>query len=134
MDIPANVKVHEHGLASFWLDENGILNVISKPATRTIESMTDYFNCVKRVTGNKKVYVISDVTTASPLDKQTREFVNNEMSESYHALALISNSPVGRMIANIVFTLNTATLPIRMFSNEKEAREWLKKLKAAGEK
>ena len=128
MDIPNNVQVHEHNLATFWLDENGFLNVISKTATRTVATMTDYFTAVKKVTGNKKVFVISDVTTASPLDKTTRAFVNEEMKKNYHALALVSHSPVGRMIGNIVFTLSTPALPIKIFSNEKEARDWLKNL------
>ena len=129
MQIPDNVKVYEHPLATYWFDENGFLNVISKKAERTIETMTDYFLDIKKVNGGKKVFVISDVTAASPLDKQTRAFVYEEMKENYLALSLISHSPVGRMIGNIIFALSTPVLPIKMFNNEKEAREWLKTMK-----
>ncbi|MGQ0829315.1 MAG: DUF7793 family protein [Bacteroidota bacterium] len=42
------------------------------------------------------------------------------------ALALLTRSPLSRMIANIYLTLKKPAYPTKVFSDETEARKWLK--------
>lgn len=126
MDIPKNVKLYEHAIATFWFDEDGILYSVSKKVPRTVEVMQDYIVFVKKMLNNQKACILSDISNANPMDKQTRDYIELELKNVYKAMAIIAYSPLGRMIGNIFFKLNSPSFPTKMFSNEKEAKEWLK--------
>ncbi|UPT67368.1 MAG: STAS/SEC14 domain-containing protein [Sphingobacteriales bacterium JAD_PAG50586_3] len=75
----------------------------------------------------KKFCMLVDVTYSTPSNKQVREYVAVEFPKIVQALAMVSASPVGRMVANLFFALKPAPYPAKMFSSEEEAKQWLKK-------
>lgn len=126
MKPPGNTNVYESDVQTFWFDESGILCAVSKDTPRTLERQQKTYDLVKQISGNKKVCYLTEVTHVQPPDRETREYVLTESPKLFKAVAVISNSVLGRMIANILFRMKNQPYPTKMFSNENEAKEWLK--------
>lgn len=127
MEIPKGVELYETARSIAWIDENGILCSISKKAPPpTLEETDRDLEKFKKQFGNRKWCMILDVTNASPNTKETRDYAAKELPKLVKAMAMISNSALGRMVANLFFGLKPPPYPAKMFSNEREAKEWLK--------
>jgi hypothetical protein len=125
MEQPKNVKLFEGELATFWFDETGILYANSNSITRTLEIQKRNYDFIREITGNKKVCIITDTTSSSPLDKEMRNYVEKEITTVFKAMAIVSHSPLGKMIANSFLMLQTPSIPIKFFTDETEAKNWL---------
>jgi hypothetical protein len=126
MKPPPDVKIFEGELATFWFDENGILCALSKNTPRTLEKQKKNYEFIREITSNKKVCLLSDTTTSRPQDKETRDYMAGELPKIFKAMAVISGSVLGKLITNTFLVLKKQPIPIKMFSNEAEAKEWLK--------
>lgn len=126
MNAPDNTKIFEGELAIFWFDENDILCAYAKNTPRSLEKQKQNYAFIREITGNKKVCLLSDITSASPQDKKTRDYSAGELPNVFKAMALISKSPLGKFIANMFVALKNQPIPIKMFATEEEAKEWLK--------
>jgi hypothetical protein len=63
----------------------------------------------------------------SPIpDKETREFSTEQLPHVYKAMAMVSKPGLAQLIMSILFKLKTPPIPMKSFSNDLEAREWLK--------
>jgi hypothetical protein len=65
-----------------------------------------------------------DMTTAT---SEAREYFAKEGAEGVNAGALLIGSQVTKMLANLFMLVNRPKTPTRMFTDERVAREWLKK-------
>jgi hypothetical protein len=126
MKPPADKQLYETEISTYWMGDDGILYSTSKPPTRTIENCTENFATVKRITGNKKVPLLTYLGMSAKPSKETREFVARELPNVYTAMAIVSASALGKIVMNIIFSMNAPTIPMKTFSNDKDAREWLK--------
>jgi hypothetical protein len=127
MEIPKNVKAIEFPTSTMWFDENGILCSISKKAPpQSIEESKKGMEEFYKIFGNEKHCMLIDITNASPTNKEARDYAATELPKVVKAIAMISNSALGRMLANLFFGLKPPPYPAKMFSNETKAKEWLK--------
>lgn len=127
MQTPLNAELIETSTSIQWMDENGIICSISKkhPPQSLEETKRDVENWYKRW-GNKKYCLLLDITNSSPTSKEIRDYVADELPKMVKAIAMISNSALGRMVANLFFGLKPPPYPTKIFGNEQEAKEWLK--------
>ncbi len=125
MEAPKDVKLFEGELATFWFDESGILCANSKIIERTMENQKRNYDFIREICANKKVCILTDTTTSSPLEKEVRNYVANEIKTVFNAMAIISHSALGKMISNSFLMLHTPAIPVKFFSDEKEAKVWL---------
>lgn len=125
MEIPSDVELIEHPIATFWFDEKGILYSVSKSGPRTIDVMNEYIAFVKAMINDQKVCILTDISKASPMDKETRDYTATQLQNVYKAMAIISNTPVGNTIGKIFLQLDEQPYPTGMFSDVKAAKEWL---------
>ena len=127
MEIPQNATVIDWPTSIVWFDENGILCAISKKAPpQTLEEAKESMKDFEKLTGGKKVCMLIDITNSPPTSKEMRDYSATELPKIVRALAMISESALGKMIANLFFGLKPPSYPTKMFSNEKDAKEWLK--------
>lgn len=122
---PAGKEVFESEIAKYWFDEDGMLVSLSKNPQRTVENITANAKMIKQLTNNKLVPLLVYVTKSPIPDKQTRDLVNKELPNLYSAMAMVSKSGVAKLIMNVLFKLKPAPIPMRSFSDDKEAKEWL---------
>jgi len=123
---PAHASVHEKELATLWFDDSGILCARGKNVTRTLAMQKEMYALIKKISDNKPVCLLADTTTGSPQDKPTREYIAGEMHKVFKAMAVVSYSVWGRLLTNTFLALKKPPIPIKLFSDEEEAREWLR--------
>ena len=127
MKIPENVEVSELPTSTTWIDENGICCSISKKhPPQTLEETKKGVEEFKKITKGKKVCLLIDTTNSTPSSKEVRDYAAEIFPDLVKAIAMVSKSALGRMIANLFFGLKPPPYPVKMFSEETEAKEWLK--------
>ena len=122
---PTDRPVYEGEIASYWFDE-GILVSLSKSPRRTVESIRGNVALVKEITGNKRVPLLIYLSNSPVPDKETRQFSKTQLPVIYSAMAMVSKPGLAKFIMNILFSLSAPPIPMKSFSDDKEAKEWLR--------
>jgi hypothetical protein len=75
-----------------------------------------------------KVYpTLVNIISIKKLTKETRDYLASEDGcQGIIALAILINSSIGSMIGNFWIRINRPLRPTKLFTNEDEARQWLK--------
>lgn len=124
---PANAKLIELKSSTVWFDEAGILYSVSKKTNeRTIEEIKAVMEQFKQIAGGRKFCMVIDLTHSSPSDRQAREYAATELPKLVTAMAMVSGSALGRMIANLFLALKPTPYPAKIFGTVEEAQAWLK--------
>lgn len=131
MEIPKDAKIIEWTTSFIWFDEDGVMYSKPKPGVvepeLTREESAQQMEEFKKLLGHKKVCMILETNANSkPPKKEDRDFIADQLNQIVKAMGLISSSPLSRMIANLFFGLKPPPYPVKFFSNEKEAKEWIK--------
>ena len=78
------------------------------------------------LTGGKRVPIMADIRRSKGMTQEARAFFGNP-NPPYSALAILADSPVTRMIANFFIGLNRPSVPTHVFTDEENARAWLRR-------
>ncbi len=125
MIVPNDSELIKGEIADYRLDETGILYSYSKSIQRTVSNISDNVALVKQITGNKRVPLLIYLCNSPMPDKATRQFSTEQLPLIYKAMAMVSKSGLGKIIMNVLFNLKKPPIPMKSFSNDREAREWL---------
>jgi microsomal dipeptidase-like Zn-dependent dipeptidase len=127
MQPPKDAQVIDWDTSLIWFDEDGVLCSVSKKAPKqTLEQVKKQLEDFRKIIGDKKVCLMIDVTNTTESTKEVRDFAAKEFPKFVKAIAMISSSALGKMLANLFFTVKSQPYPVKMFNDEKEAKEWLK--------
>ena len=126
MNLPENTELIKGEIADYYYSPEGILYSYSKPPKRTVKNISGNIALVKQITGGKKVPLLIYLSKSPVPDKETRKFSVGQLPNVYTAMAMVSNGGLARFIMNIIFKLKPPPIPMKSFSDEKEATEWLK--------
>lgn len=127
MTIDQEIEVFETPTSSACFDENGILcTVYKKNAVLSKEGLEKSFEIIKSRAKGEKICWLGEVSNLTASDKEARDFAAIETPKFVKALALIVNSPLSRMVANLYLMLKKPAYPTRLFTDHEKAREWLK--------
>ncbi len=128
LEIPENVKKYELGSSIVWFDGK-ILYSTPKPGpleTRTMEQIHADMNIIRELIGYKKVcFILESNPKSPPPAKQERDFIADQIESVTKAMAIITSSPLSRMIANLFFGFRAPSYPVKMFTDIKAAKEWI---------
>ena len=125
MTPPTDRQIWEGEIATYWF-ENGFLVSLSKSTMRTVKTISDNVALVKSITNNKPVPLLIYLTNSPVPDKETRKFSTEQLPVIYKAMAMVSKPGLSKFIMNILFSLKPPPIPMKSFTNDKEAKEWLK--------
>lgn len=128
MKAPDSAQVFDSPNSTYWFDSDGILCVITKQAPELpLEEQKAQMQKLKALIGDKKICMLIDVTHSNRSSSaESREYNSKEVPKFTNAMAFIISSPLTRMLAYLFFAFTTVPFPIKTFSNEEEARDWLK--------
>jgi hypothetical protein len=113
-------------IADYHYGADGILYSYSKNTLRTVHRISDNIALVKTITNGKKVPLLIYLSKSPVPDKETRRFSTEQLPNVYTAMAMVSKPGLAQLIMNILFALRPPPIPIKSFTNETEAKEWLK--------
>jgi len=122
---PTNTKTYEGEIATYWL-EDGILVSLSKSVLRTVDNIKGNVALVKEITGNKPVPLLIYLKNSPVPNKETRQFSTTQLPVIYKAMAMVSKPGLSKFIMNILFALKQPPIPMKSFTDDKAAKEWLK--------
>ena len=126
MEPKEGVRIYELKTSISWFDQEGILCSKSNDQERTLEVVKENVAQIKNIVGKRSVPTLVEVTNMKPMEREARELMAKELRGVYTAMAVISHSALGRMIANLSIHLFKPTWPMKFFKDEVEARRWLK--------
>jgi hypothetical protein len=127
IDRPQNAEVTEWPASFTWTNEDGILySVFKKGAERSMAETVQTIEEFKKHLSGKKVCMLVDVTYSSESSREIRNYAAQELPKFIKAIAMVSDSPFGRMLANLFLNLKSQPYPTKMFNSEADAKEWLK--------
>src|SRR5205809_8135183 len=126
MTLPENRELIKGEIADYQLDNDGILYSYSKSPKRTVKSITENITLVKKITGNKKVPLLIYLSNSPVPDKETRKFSTEQLPHVYTAMAMVSKPGLAQFIMNLLFSLKKPPIPMKSFTDDQEAKEWLK--------
>ncbi|MBU0696263.1 MAG: STAS/SEC14 domain-containing protein [Bacteroidetes bacterium] len=113
-------------IANYYFDEEGILYSYSNGIKRTVENIGNNVDLVKKITKSKPVPLLIYLKNSPIPDKATRKFSTEKLPEIYSAMAMVSKLALSKLIMNILFKLNTPPIPMKSFTNDLDAKDWLK--------
>jgi len=122
---PTDRQIWEGEIATYWF-ENGFLVSLSKSTMRTVKTISDNVALVKSITNNKPVPLLIYLANSPVPDKETRKFSTEQLPVIYKAMAMVSKPGLSKFIMNILFSLKPPPIPMKSFTDDKEAKEWLK--------
>lgn len=123
--IPTDRQIFEGEIATYWVDDDGILISVSKSPKRTVANLTANVALVRQITGNKKIPMLIYLANSPVPDKETRKFSTEQLPKVYSAMAMIAEPGLAKFIMNILFKFQPPPIPMRNFSDEVEAKSWL---------
>jgi len=126
IQIPTDRQTWEGEIATYWFDDNGILISFSKSVMRTVKSISSNVELVRSITNNKPVPLLIYLAKSPIPDKETRKFSTEKLPEIYSAMAMVSKPGLSQFIMKILFGLKTPPIPMKSFTDDKAATEWLK--------
>ncbi len=125
MNRPTGRPVFEGEIADYWFDD-GILISLSKSPKRTVENITGNVALVKSITNNKRVPLLIYLCNSPIPDKETRKFASEQLPKIYTAMAMVSKPGLATLVMSVLFKLKTPPILVKNFTDDKEAKEWLK--------
>ncbi|MBO9674482.1 MAG: STAS/SEC14 domain-containing protein [Sphingobacteriaceae bacterium] len=125
MDNDRDNELIEGEIADYLLTDSGILVSYSKSILRTVENISANVALVKKITGNKKVPVLIYLKNSPVPDKETRKFSTEQLPQIYTAMAMVSKPGLAQLIMKILFNFQNPPIPIKSFTDDKKAMEWL---------
>ena len=131
MTPPKDREIFEGEIATYWI-EDGILVSLSKNPKRTVANIKENIVLVKRITNNQKVPLLIYLSNSPVPDKETREFSAQQLPHVYSAMAMVSKPGLTSFIMNFLFKFKAPPIPMKNFTNEDAAREWLRQYSSDG--
>ena len=113
-------------IADYLFEDQKLLISYSKSVLRTVQNIQENVDLVKSITNHKPVPLLIFLSPSPMPDKATREFSKKKLPEIYTAMAMVSEGNLGKFIMNLLFKFQKSPIPMKSFSKENEAREWLK--------
>ena len=122
-------EVVETRTATIWLDADAIIHLVEKPGSETIlEDAKEYVTAFLNVSKGKRSPVFVDINMSKSITREARQYLGgSEAVDVVSAVGLYADLPVSRVLGNFFLKLARPSYPIRMFSSEEEALEWLNK-------
>jgi len=90
----------------------------------------DAVNAFAQIAGGVMRPLLLKFELVKSISREARGYLSSEAPAKYtNACAILTNSPIGRVIGNFLIGLNKTIYPTRLFNTEEEAIEWLKNFK-----
>lgn len=123
-------EIIETRTQKMWLGEDGIIYAVVLPnAELSLEDAVENTAAEARLAGGQKRPLLGDIRATKSISREVREHFAGDFVQTFAtAVALIVSSPLSKTIANLVILINKPRYPMKMFTTQEEAVEWLKSL------
>jgi hypothetical protein len=129
IQVPRGASTIDTPSSTIWLSEEGILYSVGKNVgggTRSTDEIRNEMDLLRSKLGDRKYCIIieSNARSTSP-PKDQRDLIASELNSITKAMAIVSGSPLSRMVANLFFSFKPPSYPMKIFSSESDAKRWI---------
>ncbi|MCB0837786.1 MAG: hypothetical protein KDD99_14035 [Bacteroidetes bacterium] len=112
-----------------YLGEDEIMRLITKPNTHSVlETSMEEVEAMKYLTKGRRVPLFSDIRNMLSVSPETRTYTNSEeVVGSFTAVGMLVGNVFSRVIGSFIVGINRPSYPVRLFTDEDKALEWLKR-------
>ncbi len=108
-----------------WLREDEIVQIVVLPgADYMLADAKQVIAGIIQVGKGKRYPLLVDMRNVKSIDRTARQEL--AAFTGVASVAILVDSPVSRVVSNFFTAFNKAAVPLRLFSSEAEATEWLK--------
>ena len=123
------MKELENDFIKFWI-ENGILHSQFKKSTDgSLENIKEMIDLRNQISDGKKQYWCYDFNGIKSYDKNARDYAEKNGQELLYGCAAVLNSHITKFILNTFMILKKPAVPLKGFTNQNDAINWLNELK-----
>lgn len=121
-------EVIETQTARIWLDEDGIIRVsLIGVKSEGLAIARENWEALSQTSQGKIRPMFADIRSVKTVGVEERRFYARiETKDLINAVALLVNSPISRVVGSFFLGLNRLPVPIKIFTSEGQALEWLK--------
>ena len=124
-----NHSIVETRTTKMWLDDEGIIRIITKPGVtkQTLSDAVENMEMVDKLRQGKKRPLFIDIRAAMSTDAEGRRYYSRtELAENFSAGAFIVGSPLSRVIGSLFMGISKPPFPVKLFDSPEKALEWLR--------
>jgi hypothetical protein len=127
MKPPDNAKIYEIANAIYWFDEDGILCMEGKTTDpTTLEQAKQRIETFENLHEGKRFCFLIDYEKITPSSKEVMEYFGSELYRVAKGVAVLTSSPLKKMLVSLVLQFLNKDYPIKIFTDEQDAKKWLK--------
>ena len=114
--------------AKVWLGDDGIIRLVSLGvSSEGVTIARENWEAINQVSQGKIRPVFADIRNVKTVGAEERRFYARvETKDLFSAVAMLVDSPLSRVIGSFFLGLNRLPIPIRLFTSEEHALEWLR--------
>lgn len=110
------------------LGTDGILRItIHQGARFEMDQVILHYETAHRIAGKHNVPVLVDARAQHTVSRKAQEYAA-EQSHTRLATAVVTNSPLTRLLTNIYVSVFRPVSPLKLFSSIESAEDWLRDL------
>jgi len=106
-------------------DNNTVVVIAENASTHTKDDAVAVMAAVEKLLSGRRLPMLLNMAGSAGLENAARDYYNGRAPALVTAIAIVTQSIVGRVIANFLIALNAGVLPIRLFTEESVACDWL---------
>ncbi|MBI9035984.1 MAG: hypothetical protein JEZ03_16100 [Bacteroidales bacterium] len=123
-------KIHKTELMEFWIDMHNIVHVTYfQKDNLSLEDAIQEIDSLYNTYGEAFPGIV-DISTLKSVSRDARNYYASEnLAKAYKCVALVTSSPVSKVIGNFFLQISKPKIPVRLVNSEKEGLEWLLKIR-----
>ena len=114
--------------SKIWLGEDGIIRWTCLPLKEEVlADAIENVEAASKISKDKKSPLLVDLRNLKSVDRKARAYyAGDEAAKVFRACVLLIDSPISKIIGNIFLNFNKPKYPVKLFTSETDAIEWLK--------
>jgi hypothetical protein len=114
-----------------WLNDDGIVMAVAFPQeTHSLQDAIENHTIIADIINGVRRPFLIDMSRVKSMSREARAFYAGEVPpKALTAVAIVTNSNIGKIVANFFIGLTKPSLPTRMFTDYETAIGWLEQYK-----
>jgi hypothetical protein len=117
--------MNEQPEVKMWIEDGIFYGIYAEDVEIDLDGAKRLVNARLQIMGNKSYPCLVDIRGLKAMTKEARIYMADEGAQQMIAAAMITGNVFTRTFAHLFLTLNKPKVPIRLFGNIDDAREWL---------
>ena len=116
----------QNAFAEFWTEHDVLFFVYKPGVVITLDAAKQIVGDRLKVQKGTTFPVFCDMRGIKDSERAARDYLAKEGSSLVKAVAVLTDSPVTKIMLNFYLTISRPLIPTKMFTNETQALEFLK--------